>query len=275
MLSGHVIDLGANPLNAQNAQANLLMNRVKQPVVTLEGTWTSPGLNNMTLTNGETPFEYHLSIAQVNPGDPVISGFIKVDDILPAQGQEKYEATQQQVLVYLTQDGTVSTKFYDPRVYTGLLDRSAGTLQISNWLNGSAVTWSPAEVDKVKNFMEIAPVVFKETTLGGAWTSDNGDFIEFQNFVQTPELENVVGNWDQTGVGPRTFVLLDAATHQYEYTDVTAGVTEVRQIQFTEWDGPQGICLMTETRPSGTAQFEWNPQTFEFEHTSGLAVGYN
>ena len=157
VLSGHVLDLGVNPLNAQNAQADLLMNRVKQPVVNLEGTWTSPGKNNMTLTNSETPFEYHLYIA----GNPIISGFIKVDDILPAQGQEKYEATQQQVLVYLVQDGTVSTKYYDPRVYTGLLDRSAGTLQISNWLDGNPVTWSPAEVDKVKNFMEIAPVVFK------------------------------------------------------------------------------------------------------------------
>ena len=181
----------------------------------------------MTLTNSETPFEYPLYIAPVNPGDPVISGFIKVDDILPAQGQEKYEATQQQVLVYLTQDGTVSTELYDPRVYTGLLDRSAGTLQISNWLNGSAVTWSPAEVNKVKNFMEIAPVVFKETTLGGAWTSDNGDNIVFQNFVDTPELENVVGNWDQTGVGSQTFVLLDAATHQYpvSYTHLRAHET--------------------------------------------------
>ena len=68
VLSGHVLDLGVNPLNAQKAQADLLMNRVKQPVVNLEGTWTSPGLNNMTLTNGENPFEYHLSIAQVNPG---------------------------------------------------------------------------------------------------------------------------------------------------------------------------------------------------------------
>ena len=99
-------------------------------------------------------------------------GFIKVDDILPAQGQETYEGTQQQILVYLTQDGTVSTKSYNPRVYTGLLDRSTGALFISNWLNGLAVTWSPADLSKVKNFMMIQPMVFKETTLGGAWTSE-------------------------------------------------------------------------------------------------------
>ena len=229
----------------------------------------------MTLSNSETPFEYHLNIPVVNPGDPNIVGYLKVDDIMPVQGQEKYEATQQQVLIYLTQDGTATTKLYDPRVFTGLLDRSAGTLFISNWLDGSAVTWSPAEVDKVKNFMEIAPVVFKETTLGGAWTSDNGDYIVFQNFVDTPELENVVGNWDRTGQDSQTFVLVDAATHQYQYTHTSGNFFEVRQIQFTQWDGPAGICLMTETRPNGTSQFKWNPQTFEFEHTSGLAVGYN
>ena len=126
----------------------------------------------MTLTNRETPFEYQLNIPPVNPGDPNIVGFLKVDDIMPVQGQEKYQATQQQVLIYLTQDGTATTKLYDPRVFTGLLDRSNGanngTLFISNWLNGSAVTFSPADVVKVKNLMTITPTVFKETTLGGA-----------------------------------------------------------------------------------------------------------
>ena len=132
------------------------------------------------MTNSETPFGYASNIPQVKPGDPVMSGFIKVDDVLPAHDQEKYEAVQQQVLVYLTQDGTVSTKAYDPRVFTGLLDRSngtnSGTLSISNWLNGNAVTFSPADAVKVKNLMTITPTVFLETTLGGAWTSDDGDF---------------------------------------------------------------------------------------------------
>ena len=78
VLNGHAIHLGAQTLTAENTTADLLMNRDKMPVPNLEGTWTSPGLNPMTLTNGQTPFEYHLNIPPVNPGDPVIAGFIKV-----------------------------------------------------------------------------------------------------------------------------------------------------------------------------------------------------
>ena len=85
VLNGHTIHLGAQTLTAQNPNADLLFTREKQPVLNLEGTWTSPGKNPMVLQNRETPFEYRLDIPQVNFGDPVISGFIKVEDVLTAQ----------------------------------------------------------------------------------------------------------------------------------------------------------------------------------------------
>ena len=55
----------------------------------------------------------------------------------------------------------------------------------------------------------------------------------------------------------------DTAYHQYQYTHTSGNFSEVRQIQFTQWDGFAGVCLLTETRPNGTSQFEWNPETFE------------
>ena len=85
VLNGHAIHLGLQTLTAGNPNADLLFSREKQPVLNLEGQWTSPGKNPMTLTNRETPFEYELNIPPVNFGDPTISGFVKVEGVLPEQ----------------------------------------------------------------------------------------------------------------------------------------------------------------------------------------------
>ena len=62
------LHLGGAQLTQTNANAPVVHTTVKIPVRNLEGTWTSTGENPMVVTNGENPFEYHFSIAAVNPG---------------------------------------------------------------------------------------------------------------------------------------------------------------------------------------------------------------
>ena len=53
----------------------------------------------MVITNGETPNEYHVNIPQVNPGDPVISGVVKVDKVMPETGQDSWQCISQKVFI--------------------------------------------------------------------------------------------------------------------------------------------------------------------------------
>ena len=150
VINGHAIHLGAQTLTATNTNAQLVDKDERQPVLNLEGTWTAPNHNNMVLTNGETPFEYHLNIPVVNPGDPVISGFVKVDKVMPETGKAIYECVNQKVFLYLTQDGTTTTRPFEPRRFDAFINKETGILHISMWLNGQQVDWSPADQAKVK-----------------------------------------------------------------------------------------------------------------------------
>ena len=95
--NGGAMHVGGTNFTAVNGAAPVVNQTVKIPVRNLEGTWTSTGENPMVVTNGENPFEYHFSIAAVNPGDPTISGIIKVRDVFPEQGKESWECTNQRV----------------------------------------------------------------------------------------------------------------------------------------------------------------------------------
>ena len=84
-----------------------------------------------------------------------------------------------------------------------------------------------------------------------------------------------MGQWDRTGQDTQTLLLDDAASHTYGRTHTSGGFSEVRHIQFVQWDENQGTCLLTETRPDGTViNFQWNPNTLEFERASGSGYSW-
>ena len=97
MINGHAIHLGVDTLTATNTNAELVVESTPQPVLNLEGTWTSQGHSPMVVTNGETPFEYLFSIPQVVPGDPLITGFVKLDEVMPEKDTVLQECVNQKV----------------------------------------------------------------------------------------------------------------------------------------------------------------------------------
>ena len=107
----------------------------------------------------------------MNPGDPTISGVIKVRDVFAEQGKEAWECQNQRVVLYIVTHSAVSVNAYDPQVYDGLINVNTGVWHINSWTGGQQLDWTPADAAKVTNLMTIAPQTTKKVNLVGQWSS--------------------------------------------------------------------------------------------------------
>ena len=79
--------MGADQLTAVNQNAEIIAEDTRVPVRNLEGTWPASLGNDAVVTNGASPFEYHITVPVINPTDVLIQGHWQVDSGL-AEGAE-------------------------------------------------------------------------------------------------------------------------------------------------------------------------------------------